>query len=61
MKIRMWIVLMLSCLVTSIHAQQPTPFQRGEGVFTYNDYQPFEKRPVDVHYYIPTKGDIQQI
>lgn len=61
MKIRMWIVLMLSCLVTSIHAQQPTPFQRGEGVFTYNDYQPFEKRPVDVHYYIPTKGDIQQM
>ena len=61
MKIRMWMVLVLSCLVVGLYAQQLTPLQRGEGVFTFNDYQPFEERPVDVHYYIPAKGDIQQM
>lgn len=33
----------------------------GEGKFTYKDYPPFADRPVDVHYYIPTSGDVKQM
>lgn len=34
---------------------------RGEHTFTYNQYAPFADRPVDVHYYIPSKGNIRQM
>lgn len=33
----------------------------GEGVFTYKDYLPFANRPVDVHYYLPSSGDIRKM
>lgn len=32
---------------------------RGTGVFTYTGYAPFANRPVDVHYHIPTAGDVR--
>jgi len=33
----------------------------GEGVFTYKEYPPFADRPVDVHYYIPSSGDVRRM
>lgn len=47
-----WII----CL--SFHAQTSSrSLLKGEGVFIYNQYSPFAKRPVEVHYYIPASGD----
>lgn len=33
----------------------------GEGMFVYNQYKPFDDKPIDVHYYIPTHGDITKM
>lgn len=29
--------------------------------FTYNDYAPFAQRPVGVHYYLPSQGDVKKM
>lgn len=34
---------------------------RGKGVFVYTKYKPLEKKPVNVHYYIPQKGDVSKM
>lgn len=51
-----WLLLLLSCL-TVLPSLAQDMLHRGEGVFTYDAYAPFADRPVDVHYYIPLKGD----
>ncbi|MBR4968872.1 MAG: hypothetical protein IKY57_01785 [Alistipes sp.] len=34
-------------------------YHRGLGSFIYTEYEPLSELPIDVHYYIPTKGDIK--
>lgn len=34
---------------------------RGKGVFVYSKYKPLESKPVNVNYYIPTKGDVSRM
>ena len=36
-------------------------FQRGEGVIKYTHYQPFRKQPINLCYYIPTKGNVRKM
>ena len=35
--------------------------KRGEGVFKFTQFKPFASRPVDIHYYLPMKGDISKM
>lgn len=42
-------------------AQVVTLLSKGEGMFTYKEYKPFADRPVDVHYYVPSSGNIGQM
>ncbi|MBQ8500787.1 MAG: succinylglutamate desuccinylase/aspartoacylase family protein [Bacteroides sp.] len=61
MKTRLLTCLLALCSSLVLYAQPTSVLQRGEGTFTYNSYLPFANRPVDVHYYIPSQGDIQQM
>lgn len=49
------------CICLSAIAKQTLERPRGEHFFTYSQYPPFADRPVDVHYYIPSQGDIKQM
>lgn len=51
-----WLLLLLFCL-TVLPSLAQDMLHRGEGVFKYDAYAPFADRPVDVHYYIPLKGE----
>ena len=57
LNILLLVLLPVSAAVTLKGAMLP----RGEGVFTYGEYAPFADRPVDVHYYIPTGGDVARM
>lgn len=56
---RLTLLLAIVFLGTGLSAASLLP--AGEGKFTYKDYPPFADRPVDVHYYIPTSGDVHQM
>lgn len=54
----LWIALLLMPL--GLSAQADHLLERGEGMFTFQDPINPELKPVDVHYYIPEKGDVTQ-
>lgn len=49
----LWLLALLIPL--SIHARIT---EAGEGSFSYNEYPPYADMPVNVHYFIPSDGDI---
>ncbi len=54
---RLILLLAIVFLAAGLRAASVLPV--GEGKFTYKDYPPFANRPVDVHYYIPSSGDVR--
>lgn len=67
-------VLLLSCILLESSAwktknkepnlyfeQTQKELSKGDGVFIYNSYKPFENRPIEVHYYIPDTTDISDM
>lgn len=36
-------------------------FHRGSGIIVYDKYEPLKDRPINIHYYIPEKGDIKKM
>lgn len=57
------IIFCIGFLCISLCAMADRAFEssRGEHVFTYNQYAPFANRPIDIHYYIPSRGDVRQM
>lgn len=56
---RLILLLAIVFLAAGLRATSVLPI--GEGKFTYKDYPPFADRPVDVHYYIPSSGDVRRM
>lgn len=56
-------LICLFALCVSLQAQEPLqePLPLGESMFTYTDYAPFAGRPVGVHCYLPTQGDLTRM
>lgn len=59
-RIIVWCVGIL-CVCLCTVANPVLGESRGEHMFTYSQYAPFANRPVDVHYYIPSQGDIKRM
>lgn len=47
--------------ILQAQAQVPQPERGKQYDFTYNDYAPFAHRPVEVHYYLPSQGDVKKM
>ena len=52
-KLILCLVLSMIPWLASAHIDGP-----GEGVFTFAGYEPYADRPVEVHYFIPSDGDV---
>lgn len=53
--------LFLATLFLCAALQAGNVLSAGQGMFTYKEYPPFAHRPVDVHYYIPSSGDVRRM
>ena len=56
---KLLLLLSIIFLCTGLYAMPVV--SSGEDMFTYKGYPPFADRPVDVHYYIPTSGDVRHM
>lgn len=36
-------------------------FKAGQGIVEYSRYEPLKSRPIRIHYYIPTQGDVKKM
>lgn len=63
MKTIILLLLSISLFFCKANAQTQgtSSLPTGEGMFVYNQYKPFDDKPIDVHYYIPTYGDITKM
>lgn len=52
------ILLWTAVLLLPIGAQARID-SRGEGVYTFTDYKPYAKMPIDIHYFIPEDADVR--
>ncbi len=56
------VVLLLAFFPLDAAAQKRLGmFHRGAGTIEYIYYEPFERQPINLHYYIPTKGNIKNM
>ncbi|MDR1259116.1 MAG: hypothetical protein LBK65_07570, partial [Tannerellaceae bacterium] len=58
---RLILILLLTIVFPGAGLYAASVLPAGEGRFTYKDYPYFADRPVDVHYYIPTSGDVHRM
>lgn len=42
-------------------SEAESDFHRGSGVVVYDKYEPLKNKPIDIHYYIPERGDIKKM
>lgn len=62
-KTRIGLFIIILLLQTSIVCGQAVSkqFERGEGKIVFTGYEPLKDKPITLHYYIPTKGDIKKM
>ena len=59
MKTKVFLLISLTMLIMSLSAKADNKqLERGEGMFTFQDPENKDLKPVDVHYYIPEDGNI---
>lgn len=56
-----FLLFFFSVIITFAQTENSQRFNRGEGSFEYNGYEPLKDKSVTVFYYTPTKGDITKM
>jgi pimeloyl-ACP methyl ester carboxylesterase len=57
----LFLTLSLSISALLFSQSKESAFKRGEGTIEFTGYKPLQDKPITIHYYVPTRGNIQRM